>query len=39
VIVDGLHLPLGVLECHILILVLFRVHLLFAVLLAGRRVF
>jgi hypothetical protein len=39
VTVDGLHLPLGILECHLLILVLLGVHLLFALPLAGRCAF
>jgi hypothetical protein len=37
--VDGLHLPLGVPKCHVLILVSFGVHLLFALPLTGRRAF
>jgi uncharacterized membrane protein len=39
VVVDGLHLPLGVLECHFYIPLLFWIHLLLALLLAGRRAF
>jgi hypothetical protein len=37
-LVDGLHLPLGILECHFFIL-LFRIHLLLALPLEGRRAF
>jgi hypothetical protein len=36
VAVNGLHLPLGVLEHHLLILILLGVHLLFALTLSGR---
>jgi uncharacterized protein (DUF58 family) len=39
VAIDGLHLPLGVLERHLLILLLLGVDLLFALPLAGRRAF
>jgi hypothetical protein len=39
VTIDGLHLPLGILEHHLLILVLLDVHLLFALPLAGRHAF
>jgi hypothetical protein len=37
--VDDLHLPLGVPKCHVLILVSFGVHLLFALPLTGRHAF
>jgi hypothetical protein len=37
--IDNLHLPLGILECHLLILLLLRVDLLFALPLVGRRAF
>jgi hypothetical protein len=36
VAIDGLHLPLGNLECHLFILFLLKIHLLFALLLMGR---
>jgi hypothetical protein len=39
VAVDGLHLPLGVLECHFFIPLLFRIYLLFALPLAKRHAF
>jgi hypothetical protein len=37
VVVDGLQRPLGILEVHLIILVLLWIHLLFALLLRGRR--
>jgi hypothetical protein len=37
--IDGLHLPLGILECHFFIPLLFRIYLLFAFPLAGRHAF
>jgi hypothetical protein len=39
VAIDGLHLPLGILECHLFVLLLLRFHLLFALSLTGRRAF
>jgi hypothetical protein len=39
VAIDGLHLPLGILEHHLFILLLLRIHLLFALLMAGRCTF
>jgi hypothetical protein len=37
VVVDGLQRPLGILELHLYVLLLLRIHLLFAFLLTGRR--
>jgi hypothetical protein len=39
VAVDGLHLPLIVLECHFFVLLFFRINFLFALPLARRRTF
>jgi hypothetical protein len=39
VAVNGLHLPLGILECHLFVLRPFRIHLLLALPLAGRCAF
>jgi hypothetical protein len=39
VAIDYLHLPLGVLECHLFILLLLRIHLSFALPLAGWHAF
>jgi hypothetical protein len=39
VVIDGLHLPLGVLECHLFILLLLKIQFLFALPLARRCTF
>jgi hypothetical protein len=39
VAIDGLQCPLGVLELHLLVLILLRIHLLFSLPLMGRRAF
>jgi hypothetical protein len=39
VVVDGIQCPLGILELHLLVLVLLQIHLLFALPLVGRRTF
>jgi hypothetical protein len=39
VAIEGLHLPLRLLECHLLILLLLWIHLLFVYLLGRRRAF
>jgi hypothetical protein len=39
VAVDGLHLPLGILECHFFVPLFFEIHLLFALPLSGKRAF
>jgi hypothetical protein len=39
VAINGLHLPLGVLERHLFVLVLLEIHLLFALSLTGWRAF
>jgi hypothetical protein len=39
VAVDGFHLHLGILECHFFVPLFFKIHLLFALPLAGRHAF
>jgi hypothetical protein len=39
VVIDGLHLPLGILECHLFVLLLLKIQFLFALPLAGRCTF